>query len=89
MIENCNVRGIDKNYGVCYTIDMANKITPKTVDKYKAVEADLNEFYAFRNEEIRRLYGDGDNGWTYNDLAKRFGLTRQRIGKIVKENAHE
>jgi hypothetical protein len=58
-------------------------ITQKTIDKYKAMEAELREFYLQRNAEIVRLYGDGNNGWTYKGLADKYGLKRQRIASIV------
>jgi plasmid maintenance system antidote protein VapI len=32
-----------------------------------------------------RLYGDGNNGWTYQGLAEKFGLSRQRVSRIVKQ----
>jgi DNA-binding transcriptional regulator LsrR (DeoR family) len=63
---------------------MVIKFTQQTIDKYKALEQELNEFQAQRNAEIVRLYGDGNNGWTYQGLAEKFGLSRQRVSRIVK-----
>ena len=64
---------------------MVIKFTQQTIDKYKAMEQELLEFQAQRNTEIMRLYGDGTNGWTYHGLAEKFGLSRQRVSRIVKE----
>jgi DNA-binding transcriptional regulator LsrR (DeoR family) len=64
-------------------------ITQKTIDKYKAMEAELKEFYRQRNEEIVRLYGDGNNGWTYKGLADKYGLKRQRVARIVEAGKKE
>jgi DNA-binding transcriptional regulator LsrR (DeoR family) len=63
---------------------MVIKFTQQTIDKYKAMEQELNEFQAQRNAEIVRLYANGDNGWTYQGLAEKFGLSRQRVSRIVK-----
>ena len=37
-----------------------------------------------RNDKICRLWAEG---MTFTDLAKRFGLSQHRVGKIVKEGA--
>lgn len=76
------VNPIDTSRKTCYTIDMT-PITEKQIQKYKSMEAELREFYRLRNEEIVRLYGDGNNGWTYKGLADKFGLKRQRVARIV------
>jgi DNA invertase Pin-like site-specific DNA recombinase len=66
-------------------LHMVTKFTQQTIDKYRAMEEELNEFYRQRNEEIVRSYGDGNNGWTYKELATKFGLSRQRVSRIIKE----
>jgi hypothetical protein len=75
---------IDTGKKSCYTVYMVIKFTQQTVEKYKAMEQELNEFQIQRNAEIVRLYGDGNNGWTYQGLAEKFGLSRQRVSRIVK-----
>jgi hypothetical protein len=84
----CNgnyVLAIDTGGKRCYTVDMVIKFTQQTIEKYKAMEQELLEFQSQRNTEIVRLYGDGNNGWTYQGLAEKFGLSRQRVSRIVKQ----
>lgn len=31
------------------------------------------------------MISDGNNGWTYQGLAEKFNLSRQRVSRIVKQ----
>ncbi len=92
-LQFCNneiiVLCIDASRNLCYTIYMIIKFTQQTIDKYKAMEQELDEFQHQRNAEIVRLYGDGNNGWTYQGLAEKFSLSRQRVSRIVKQDMWE
>ena len=54
----------------------------KKPSRIEKLEMQLEEERQKRNQEIRRLYATGD--WTYQMLAEKFDLTKQRIEKIVK-----
>lgn len=70
---------IDKATVLLYNVSM---FTLKDLNKIDALTKELNDLYEERNAEIRRLYETGD--WTYQRLAEKFRLTRQRVEKIVK-----
>ena len=53
----------------------------KKHSKIKKLESELEIARKKRNAEIRRLYAAG--GVTYQELATKYGLTKQRIQKII------
>lgn len=55
--------------------------------KIKKLEGELEEARKIRDAEIQRLYASGD--WSYQELAVKYGLTKQRIQKIVERGSDE
>lgn len=80
-LQRTLVNAIDRWRKVVYNHIM---FTMKRTNKIERLEAQLVEMRKARDEEIRRLYAAG--GITYLELAKKFGLTKQRVEKIINKD---